>query len=80
MMKGYFSAESRARRKRATQRAGVTKVLNDRQWHSLADFKSVKGVATAISARIREWKDETGRRCVECKRFDDGIYRYRKVR
>ena len=72
-----MTARSAARR---TQSQGVQSILNRRSWLSLQDFKGVKGMHTGIAARLRELRDENGRRLVECRLFEDGVWRYRKVR
>jgi hypothetical protein len=65
-------------KRKSSQSSGVRKVLADRRWHSLRDFRRVKGMDTSLSARIRDLrKARHGRAVIECKRFEDGTYRYR---
>ena len=75
-----MTARSADRHRRQTQQAGVQRILRSNSWVSLQDFKGVKGMHTGIAARLRELRDENGHRLVECKLFEDGVWRYRKVR
>lgn len=71
-------ARSADRRRRQSQRQGVQSILSRKTWVSLKDFTGVKGTDSSISARIRELRKQ-GRK-VECRRHEDGVYRYRLVR
>ena len=69
------------RRKRTTQRQFVAKVLGTGRWVSLKDFSGAKGTDSSISARIRDARKKAhGAHVVECKRFADGVWRYKLVR
>jgi len=69
------------RRKRTTQRLVVAKVLGTGRWVSLKDFSAARGTDSSVSARIRDMRKQAhGQRVVECKRFADGVWRYRMVK
>lgn len=70
-----------ARRSRQSQSQGVQRILRRKSWVSLIDFRGVKGTDSSISARIRELrKPKHGKHVVECRRCEDGVYRYKLVR
>lgn len=70
------SAES-TRIKRSSQRQGVWQALKKKKWISVRSIKA-RGSDSALTARLRDFRKEG--RVVECRRFSDGVYRYRLVR